>query len=380
VLSEQVDQQSRVTGRKLLENLRGLENHCESLTLSLLDGGQLGKRTTVIYAALGDGLSLLAEAGSCQWGCRGENHAVENLLRRCSNYATASLRLAFCGYYDEAIGAIRGLAEIANLMQLFSHDGRHFSDWQNLSPKERKKQFAPVAVRKMLIDAHLSLACDSELYSAFCELGVHVTPETLATSHHEGGRVFFGPDFSVMGLCLVFNELALTLAPCIDAARILLNPRGENAERLSQAGKALALSGTDWLRVTNYLEKVAEIQRDSKRWYGQLLERFSKPVVDIVSGDGKKVAAVIATHLFVATLDGSEDSEVTRICEICDAKGDVEFASALREQYAKCMRPSISNEEWQELRLMKHGYLATCFANSSPDCGRADAPDAGGTS
>src|SRR4030095_16079882 len=118
--SEMEDQQKPMTGRESLLRALQMQDGYEALTLKLLHVGQLGGRAPRVFEGLGRSLLLLTEAGSCQWGCRGGDHIIENLFRRYSNYAFGAIRLTCLGLYDEALALVRSLAEVGNLLQLFS--------------------------------------------------------------------------------------------------------------------------------------------------------------------------------------------------------------------------------------------------------------------
>ena len=109
----------------------------------LLADGQLGERTRRLYPELGTALAYLLQAASCAWGCRGDDHVKENLLRRLGNFAIAAMRLARLGLYDEALGMVRSMAELANLIELFEQIGRLKMELEWLKKKVRGSRVNP---------------------------------------------------------------------------------------------------------------------------------------------------------------------------------------------------------------------------------------------
>lgn len=132
---------SFLVGTDLLDKGREIEASFDALTRLLLRSEQLGVRTPKVYEHLGTALSLLSQLASCAWGCRGGEHTVENLVRRFCNFAFAALRLAFSGFYDEALGLVRGMTEIVNLLQLFSVQPSTLERWKELTPEQRKRVY-----------------------------------------------------------------------------------------------------------------------------------------------------------------------------------------------------------------------------------------------
>src|SRR5215208_7414841 len=108
------------SAHRFLESADTVADGFEALTKEMLTTGQLGQSARAVYEELGTALSLLYRAGTCYWGCQQTGHNIENLAGRVYTFASAALRLTLFGYYDQALGLVRSIAEIVNMMQLFS--------------------------------------------------------------------------------------------------------------------------------------------------------------------------------------------------------------------------------------------------------------------
>ncbi|MDA1107209.1 MAG: hypothetical protein O2845_02265 [Proteobacteria bacterium] len=239
-------------GRELIDNIRRLEEAAQQAALQLDAKGQLGVRGPEMLTRLGDGLSLLAQIASCAWGCRHAGHAVENLVRRLANAATAALRLAYLGYYDEAIGVIRSAGELANLLQLFFLAPVELGTWTASSRSERMSRYGPAAVRRLVEARDERPIVDEPAYRVLCELGIHVTPASAFLSHDlEGARVYVGPQLSIPGLFLVVSELTYLVGSVLPLVGRLTQQAEPRLGELKACQGAL-LGTLTWLRITNY--------------------------------------------------------------------------------------------------------------------------------
>ncbi len=249
-----------VTGKQLLDTEWQIDLKNAAITRNLLEAGDLGKRAPEIYENLGGVMCLLSLLASCHWGCRGGDHDVENLVRRCCNYAFSALSLARLGFYDESLALIRGVAEVANLLELFAIDREQLRRWKALPDKERRRQYSPAHVRIMIEENGKEVAADEETYSSLCELGIHVTPESMRTSHQHNGQVHIGACFSVMGFLVALNELAINVSPVVIFAGYLLNVPKEKIDEFREACNTLRSSCTMYARAANYQELMKEMQ------------------------------------------------------------------------------------------------------------------------
>ena len=109
----------------------------------------------------------------------GEDHLV--LLRlgvRLFNSSAAAINLARCGYYQPAFTMVRDLMETELLLDLFSRNRDHFTDWRTLAERERMKRFGPAKVRKILDDLDGLVERKREwAYSMLCSYAAHPTPD-----------------------------------------------------------------------------------------------------------------------------------------------------------------------------------------------------------
>jgi len=253
-----------LTGKALLDREREIEDATTALIEYLLDSNQMGVYAPLIYEQLGNSLSLLVQMASCAWGCRGGEHDIENILRRFCNSAFAALRLLNSGLYDEALNHARGMAEIANLLQVFCLSKNSLEEWKKSSSRERMKKFSPVKVR-LAIEAHEKQpVVDEAVYSKLCEIGIHISPSSLYLSYEFNGIHHIGAHFTVQGVLLTLNTLSRLVAPCLLFAGVLTKVSNEKTQVLEDAFHALSevIRG---ISVTNYQEFFIKQQADRVR-------------------------------------------------------------------------------------------------------------------
>jgi hypothetical protein len=243
---------------ELLLNEFQIEDQIEDTTEKLLKDGRLGERAVRIYKELGTALSLFLQVASCQWGCRGGEHREENLIRRLANYSFAALRLARLGLYNESLALLRSVAELANLIELFTVRLTYLDEWHTTPAKERWRVFGPAEVRRKIGSTGNRPVVDKDGYGALCDAGVHISPESAELSHQFEGTVYAGGEFSPMAFLLILNELAIMLSACLKLTGHLIQAPTERIRFLTDAGTRLASNATDWLRVTNYEQRLSE--------------------------------------------------------------------------------------------------------------------------
>jgi hypothetical protein len=204
-----------LTGKKLLDREREVEDAMTALTEYLFDSNQMGVYVPLIYEQLGNSLSLLVQIASCAWGCRGGEHDIENILRRFCNSAFAALRLMNSGLYDEALNHARSMAEIANLLQVFCLNKNGLEEWKKSSSKKRLEKFSPYEVRRAIERAGEQPIADKDVYSKLCEIGIHISPSSLYLSHQFNGNHHIGGYFALQGILLTLNTISRFVAPCL---------------------------------------------------------------------------------------------------------------------------------------------------------------------
>ena len=143
-----------------------------------------GRRFPHAVDLLGQAPRVVEKAACCYWGCRNPSHDLERLASRVYNQATAALRLARTGRYDEALSLIRSIGESTNLLMLFALDPQKRMEWGNVDERERRAKFAPSKVRDVIKTKGLDPAMDSQEYGDLCEQAVHPTPVTLPGAYN----------------------------------------------------------------------------------------------------------------------------------------------------------------------------------------------------
>jgi hypothetical protein len=237
-----------------LAQIRAVETALQEQSEVSLYAGELGIRGSGLYGALARGLELWSGATGCRWRCPGGTHDFQKLHRRALNAEYAALRLAFAGYYDEAIAVVRIGAEILNLAQLFTATPDQHDVWMTASERARRRDFAPAAVRRSLEKLSVPPFYDSETYGALCEGGVHLSPSTRERTHDlDGNRFIVGPSGSISGFLLILNEVAYAVDCALSLSTVSAELPG--AERIEAAAIKTALTaaiGAGELRMRSY--------------------------------------------------------------------------------------------------------------------------------
>ena len=171
-------------------------------TLPLFDKAEL--------KCLGVSLNVLYQAATCHRRCHGGAHMLERLCGRAYNLASAAFHLLMFGFYDEALGLIRGIGELSNIVILAAEDRNAIQEWMNADSKTLKRKFQPAHVRKLLQDRNSQLMyATKEWYGDLSESYIHVTPHTKPNEH--SGRAWVGGAFQKEGANKVFSELTTVL-------------------------------------------------------------------------------------------------------------------------------------------------------------------------
>src|SRR5260370_15539753 len=79
--------------------------------------------------SVGVSLNILYQAATCQRQCHGGAHMLERLCGRAYNHGCAAFHLLMLGFYDEALGLIRGIGELSNIMILAAEDPAAIQEW-----------------------------------------------------------------------------------------------------------------------------------------------------------------------------------------------------------------------------------------------------------
>ena len=178
-------------------------------------GRMTAKQTAPLLAkgeltSLGISLNALYQAATCHRRCHGGAHTLERLCGRAYNLGCATFHLLMLGFYDEALGLIRGIGELSNILILAAEDETAIQEWINADAKTLRTKFGPAQVRKML-EAKKSplMYATKEWYGDLSESYIHATPQTKPNEH--SGRAWVGGAFQKLGAEKVFGELTTIL-------------------------------------------------------------------------------------------------------------------------------------------------------------------------
>lgn len=135
---------------------------------------------------------------------------VQMLALRTFNSFASSAALLLRGYYQTSALIMRDVLETAFLLNLFHSDRAAITRWRTCTPKERRKTFGPVEVRKALDKRDgFTEKKRAARYEMFSELAAHPTMASVAMLRPNGLDARNGPfvDSSALDACLV--ELAM---------------------------------------------------------------------------------------------------------------------------------------------------------------------------
>jgi len=230
-----------------LAAVRLSEGNIESSTENGLSRSQFGARAPLMIELLDKAIERLTEVASCKHGCRGQDHTVENLVRRLVNLSLAALKLSKVGYYDEALLLVRSGAEVANLLQLFSLSRDVHTRWRTNS---EEREFRPVQVRLAIEKSGSQPFTSASHYKALSARAAHTTHEFALTSHGEGGHV--GPWLAVPGFLLTLAETFEIVRSCISIVGALTDQPSEVQSELSALFEEMAKERSP-ITVENYV-------------------------------------------------------------------------------------------------------------------------------
>jgi hypothetical protein len=250
-----------------LDFLRHIEKFnadCVEATEKFTESASAGEKLPATAQNLGNLLSVIYRLGCCFWGCKGGDHQIEWLAGRISNQSLAAIRLIKSGYYDEALMLIRGVGEIANLLQLFVSSSQELSNWKQSTKKERISKFGPAAVRKKLELVGSKLAIEQDRYQRLCEVGTHPVPGQ-APGHYTGtGRPILGGFVQHVGVFVCYTELSYAVSLCGTALIGLLDIEKEIKQKLFDESVKL-LRSLGGVNITNYEELLAKAKEDNTK-------------------------------------------------------------------------------------------------------------------
>jgi hypothetical protein len=143
------------------------------------------------------------------------------------------------GYYDEAFALIRGIAELGNLLYLFTLKPEALRDWFVASETDRWKRFRPSKVRKAITTAGSEVPMDETQYSCLCEVGVHVNPETTPQTHNKEKQAHLGAIFQRDGHTKAIANLGWCLFITFGVIAKNANVDGIHKDAMKKAWKRL---------------------------------------------------------------------------------------------------------------------------------------------
>lgn len=196
-----------------LENLSSLHAHEEELraeSISIINSDE----------EMLENMMLIANAMNIYFGFthdhvnRNEDELTLQFLGlRQFNNAAASIKLGMSGYAQIAISLVRDILEVSFLLDYFRSDLTKISEWKKATPKERKTNFSPIAVRTALDNRDGNKEKKrAQAYSLLSEYASHATYGGFNLIRREGLGAL-GPFVDEMKLKAWIQELALRLIP-----------------------------------------------------------------------------------------------------------------------------------------------------------------------
>ena len=242
-------------GAEFLDLLRQQERICEASFDSWLP--HAGKKAPQTTEALGTVLSYLDRIASCWWGCDGGDHQQERLVGRAASNARATLLLLRAGYYDEALGVVRQIGELANLLWLFMNSDESFLEWRSANEKVRRRSFSAVRVRERLEGIGVLMPMDETLYGRLSGMSIHANPETTPQSHSVLAIPTMGAYFQEVGALVVLNHLASLAGFALWFGSTLLQQPADQVIALKAARRLVeSIGGIDIETAGEYREHV----------------------------------------------------------------------------------------------------------------------------
>lgn len=225
----------RCEGAEYWHQMRLFEQNCENETI------RQSFSENEIFKKLGTIVSLLYRVAECHWGCHGREHIFEYFSGRVCTTAHSSLRLLTFGYYDESLALTRNISEIGNLTFLFLSEPNHIRNWLDATDRDRKRNYSPVGVRRLLEDAETVIPTNQERYSWLCEAGTHITPKTLPQAHNSDNRPILGAMHQPKGVEVALDALAWSVCTVSGPLAKLADLDEAPAERLLNETISLAM-------------------------------------------------------------------------------------------------------------------------------------------
>lgn len=154
--------------------------------------------------------------------------AISQLGFRVVNDIGAATRLLDCGYFVQAAGLCRDIAEVGMLALLFSEKPETLRDWRTAG-ELRYRRFGRPALKGEISQAEKFQLLDG-FFNTFSQFGTHPSAETLI-AHHDGSHFHIGPHINKRLYIDLHRDLAFltwhTTDACGDAYRAIFGIRAE---------------------------------------------------------------------------------------------------------------------------------------------------------
>jgi hypothetical protein len=157
------------------------------------------------------------------------------------------------GYYDEALGSVRTVSEIANLLWLFHQDTTAEIEWKTAASRQRRRAFGPAAVRSRLARLGLHVPVDTEVYGELSEVVIHVHPNTRPQAYNAIHRAVLAGHGQEAGVFIVLNELAKALPFLVVSCPKLLDLPNDVSRQFLRVAKQL-VRATGAVELRGWLE------------------------------------------------------------------------------------------------------------------------------
>ncbi|MBP2561081.1 hypothetical protein J2857_003850 [Neorhizobium galegae] len=134
--------------------------------------------------------------------------AASQLGFRIVNQVGAATKLLDCGYFVQAAGLLRDIAEIGMLALYFTEIPEDVRQWRKLSGKDQWKKFSPMKLNtKPRLKGTARFASLYEKFHFFSDYGTHPS-STSIIAHHDGNRFHIGPHVNAQLYINTYSDLA----------------------------------------------------------------------------------------------------------------------------------------------------------------------------
>ena len=238
-----------------LQLTRDLADRCDAET-RLRIRSAMGVKAPRLVTELGTAMSVGERAATCCWGCAGGDHVIEHLLGACIGTTHAGLRLAYLGYYDEAISLARHVAERANLLYLFCIDGHSLNEWRASDSEYRRKNYSAIRVRLRIEGSGKNVPTPEDHYKTLSSYGAH--PGRIPQSHNPRNRPTLGGFFEPSGFFVALNEIARSMILSSAFSAPLLEGTAVPVNRLVDTALSAAeyLGGVNTMSIEGFFEQL----------------------------------------------------------------------------------------------------------------------------